>query len=114
GGAKRADARGVALELAGATARDLHRRAQVGDRLRKHFLAFFCEAVADGEQRVAARGEIRPPVLEGAAPTRLPSAAMRGNERGKGSRPDGQIKVAGERHAVMGGVGEAGVRFDGW
>src|SRR5262249_17723303 len=78
------------------------------------FWPFFARAEAAGERRGAGRGEIGPQVLESAAHPRLPSAAVRGNERGKGPRPDGQIKVAGERHAVMGGVGEAGVRFDGW
>src|SRR5262249_34893058 len=57
-------------------------------------------------------GEIGSPELEGAARARLPAAAVRGNERGK--RPDagGQIKIAEERNAIMGGVGDPAAGFD--
>ena len=112
GSAEEADARGIELELAGAAAHELHRRANVSDRLRKHFLALLREAIADREQRITARGEIRSPILEGAARARLPSAAMGGNERGKRPGAGGQIKVARERNAIVGGVGNAATGFD--
>ena len=112
GRAEEADARGIELELARAAAHELHRRANVGDRLRKHFLALLRQPIADREQRIAARREIRSPILEGAASARLPSSAMRGNERGKRPGAGGQIKVARERNAVVGGVGEAATGFD--
>src|SRR5439155_3353265 len=98
GRAEEADARGIELELARAAAHELHRRANVGDRLRKHFLALLRQPIADREQRIAARREIRSPILEGAASARLPSSAMRGNERGKRPGAGGQIKVARERN----------------
>src|SRR2546429_147629 len=88
------------------------RRASVGNRLRNHFLALLRQPIADREQRIAARREIRSPILEGAASARLPSSAMRGNERGKRPGAGGQIKVARERNAVVGGVGEAATGFD--
>src|SRR5439155_7779407 len=114
GGAEEADARSIELELAGAAAHELHGRANIGDRLRKHFLALLREAITDREQRITARGEIRSPILEGAARARLPSAAMGGHERGKRPGAHGQIKVARERNAVVSGVRDAGVCLDGW
>ena len=110
--AEQADALGIDLELARAAAHELHGRQHVLHGLRKRLLSLFRQPVADREQDVAALGEIRAPILEGAARAGLPATAVHGDQRRKRPAPFGQIEIAGQRHAVMGRVSEAGAKID--
>src|SRR5262249_60919639 len=87
-------------------------RRPVVPRLRKHLLPFLGKAVADRKQPVAARGEIGPPELKGAARARLPAAAVHGDERGKRPAASRQVKIAEQRYAVMAGVGHPAAGLD--
>ena len=93
-GAEQADALGIDLELAGVAAHELHRRQHVVDRLRKRLLALLRQPVADREQHVAALGEPGSPVLEGAAHTRLPAAAVHRDQRRERPGARRQIEIA--------------------
>ncbi len=74
---------GSMFEFAGLAAYELHAGEHVLHRLRKRLLVRLRQPVADGEQRDAARGEIRPPILERAARAADPGAAMHGDDRGR-------------------------------
>jgi hypothetical protein len=54
----------IEIERRGFAAHELHRRTDVVDRLRIGFSAFAGEPVADRVERIAARREIRAPILK--------------------------------------------------
>src|SRR5262249_58221585 len=76
------------------------------------WLPLLGQAVADGDQHVAARGEIGSPDREGVARARLPAAAVHGDERGKWPVASRQVKIAEQRYAVMAGVGDPAAGLD--
>ena len=101
----------VDTEFASLAAHELHAGKHVLHRLREH-LSFGRQPVADGEHRNAARGKIRPPVLERGARALDPAAAMHGDQRRCCFRAFRQKKIAHELDAVMIGVSDAGVGDD--
>src|ERR1700761_6309465 len=105
-GAKKSDALRIDAELARLAAHEWHCRHPILQGLRKH-LGLGREPVADGEQRGAARCQIRSPILEGAARALKPGAAMHGNQRRRGFDAFRQIKVANQLNAVVVGIGDA-------
>ena len=108
GRAKQADALGIDAEFAGLAAHELHAGEHVVHRLRKCLLVRLRQPIADGEQRDAARGEMRSPILERVARAADPGAAMHGDDRRRSFRAAlGQIEIARKLDAVMGGVGHA-------
>ena len=112
GGAEQADALGVDAELPGTGAHELHGREHIVHGLRKHFLALLRKPVADREQGIASFGEIGAPELESAARTRLPSAAVHGDERRDASCARRQIEIAKQRNAIVIGIADTGPGFD--
>ena len=73
--------------------------------MRIGLLALLGEPIADREQAVAARREMRSPILEGAARALLPAAAVHRDEDGERSSALRQIEIALQRDAVVGRVG---------
>ena len=101
GGAEQRDPIGIDLERACVAAHELHASKHVLHRLREHLVPLLRQPVADGEQGIAALGEVRAPVLEGAAHARLPAAAMDANQRretGRAPRGDKDRPRARRRH----------------
>jgi len=111
GGAEQPETIGIDPVLGRIGAQELHRRHDVVHRLRKTLLALLGQPVADREQAVATRRQIRSPILECAARTLLPAAAMHGDERRKRPGALRQIEIALERDAVMGRIGQGGTEI---
>src|SRR6185312_10477092 len=109
--AEKPDALRIDAEFSRLAAHELHGGHHVLYGLRKHF-ALGDQPIADGEQRNAARGEIWPPVLEGAARAHDPGAAVHGDERRCCLGAGGQIEIADQLDAVVLRVGDSGFGLD--
>jgi hypothetical protein len=70
-------------------------------------LGFARESIGDGKYSDAARGEMRTPILKGAARAGDPAAAMHGDQRRRSFGRFRQIKVADKLDAIMIGIGDA-------
>ncbi len=105
-GAEQPDALRIDAELAGLAAHELHAGKHVLHGLRE-CLALGGQPIADGEHRIAARRQIRPPKLERGAHALDPAAAMHGDQRRRRFRALRQVEVALQLDAVVVGVGDA-------
>src|SRR6202451_11033 len=110
-GAEKADALRIDAELAGLAAHELHAGEHVLHGLREG-LALGRQPIADGEHRIAACRQIRPPKLERGAHALDPAAAVHGHQRRRCFCALRQIEVALQLDAVVVGIGDAKMGCD--
>src|SRR5262245_56346818 len=101
-------------EILGTAARELHRGADVMHHPRIGLLAGLGQPVADRKAGIAARSEIRPPILERVARAAPPVAAMDINDDRERPGRRRQIEIALELDAIVGGIGQVVMELARW